>query len=429
MSRDLRFEQQLPTALEDLASTRYPAYVDEVLAITARTARRPAWRFPSRWLPLAPWFGSVAGRRIADLRPLATVLVVLLAILLLAVAIAIVGTQRRLPAPFGLAGNGLIAFSAGGGVHVVDVDGTSRLLFDGPGDEVGLTYSLDGTRIAFIRLLGGREYLWAANADGTGEIQLLPNAVQDPSGLVWSPDGSRIAIGFLVDGIDRIVLVDADGSGSSVLDLPFPARDPAWRPPDGRELVVRGRDGDRHQLFVVAADGSAVRSLGLRPLGLLGGSYDLLGAAWSPDGSRVAYHTVDDPPDVTIGRRFQVHVVNADGTDDHVLSSHPDGSVQEAWPVWSPDGTQIATQRWRESGTAWAAVVPADGIGRPVDAGLETSFEAFMGWSATWSPDGTRLIAFWDAEVGAISIDPRTGDYEPIDWPLTDRPSWQRVAP
>jgi Tol biopolymer transport system component len=437
MSAERRFEQELPSALAELATSVYPSYIEEALAVAVRQPRRPAWQFPSRWLPARVWMTAELFPRVARLGP--ALILVTLALLLAALLAAIVGSQPRLPEPFGPAANGVVAFSADGGAYVALDDGSTRLLIDGPGEELGLTFSLDGRRIAFIRLLQGREFLWAADADGSNAIQLLPEPLWAPNGLFWSPAGDEIAIGHRIDGVARIALVRTDGSGSRVLDLGFPATDPAWRPPDGRELIVRGVEDDRAGLYLVSADGSSVRPVGPRGRGLLAGRYDMLGAAWSPDGSQIAYHTVDrvsvppsgDHPRVDIGYpsvdRFQVHIVSADGTDDHVLASRAD-DIQEGWPAWSPDGTLIATQRWREGGNGWLGLIAADGTGSR-DVGVATRFEAHAGWTVTWAPDGSRILAFWSPEIGTVSIDLATGAYEPVDWPNTDRLSWQRVAP
>lgn len=444
MTADRRFEQQLPGALADLATTAYPEYIEDVLAITARTPRRPAWQFPSRWLPIEPAFGA-AGARVRQLRPAA---VFALVVLLIAALIAIYVGSGRKPEPFGLARNGQIAYSADHEAYVLDPNGMTRLLLQGPGDEVGLTYSLDGTRISFIRLIDDKEYLWAADADGRNQIQLIDEPLDSPSGLVWSADSRRIAIGPNLDGTQRIVIVEADGSGSRILDLPFPARDPAWRPPDGRELVVRGtiEGGPRGihesiahaQLFVVAADGSSPpREIGPPAKGLFfDDTWDHQGAAWSPDGLRLAYNSIDAAPgahgyspgaDHADGLRFQVHIIEPDGTD-HLIGGS-DFNVMESWPAWSPDGALIAIERWKWDGGAWLAILPADGSGPGLDVQLPTAFEPAKGWAFTWAPDGTRLLAFYDERVGVVSIDVNSGAYEELDWPITDRPAWQRKAP
>lgn len=433
MTGERRFEQQLPNALADLAMTPYPAYIDDVLQITARTPRRPAWQFPSRWLPFATTLGA-ARVRTRQLRP---VIVLALVILVIAALIAVYIGSQRLPDPYGLAANGKVAFSSDHAAWVLNENGTTRLLLDLPGDEFQLTYSLDGTRIAFILAPGdGKEYLWAADGDGSHPIPILAEPIPPGVRIVWSPDSRRVVVSAKVDGIDRVIVVETDGSGSTTLDLPFPARNPVWRPPDGRELAIRGEVDGHAQLFVVAADGSSVQKIGPQGLGLfLEERFDLNGAAWSPDGSRLAYNSIDAAPgargdpangDYANDLRFQVHVIEPDGTN-RVIGG-PDIDVMESWPLWSPDGSLITLQRWRWDGLAWLGIVPSDGSGPGLDVELKTHFQGEIGWDATWSPDGTRILAFWDGR-GAVMIDVATGAFEPVDQKITSWPSWQRKAP
>ena len=82
------------------APTSEPEHLlGEVLARTARTRRRPAWRIPERWIPM-----SVATSRVATSPrvPWRTVgLVALLVIALVAAAVLLVGSRPRvLPPPF-----------------------------------------------------------------------------------------------------------------------------------------------------------------------------------------------------------------------------------------------------------------------------------------------------------------------------------------
>jgi WD40 repeat protein len=423
MTAGRRFEQELPEALADLAMAPYPDYIEQVLVITARTPRRPAWRFPARWLPVEPSLPTGLLRFGPRLRPV--LVLVAIALVLLALAIAYVGSQRRLPDPFGPAANGVVAFSADDALYVTQLDGATRVLFDGPGSEYGPTFSLDGTKIAFIRRLNEKEYLWAVNADGSDQIKLIEPPIEEGVGLAWSPSGTEIAVSYRIDGLRRIVIVRADGSGSQLLDLGFEAADPAWRPPDGRELLVRRLGRGTAELYVIAADGSSARPLGVRGRGLFDGRWDSGGAAWSSDGSHIAYHTVDGGPD---SERFRVHIVRADGTDDRVLSAS--GTMfQEAWPVWSPDGTRIAIQRWLWDGDSRIAVLPVDGSKDGPSIGPKHRFEPNVGWTTIWAPDGSRLLVFWDESTTAYSIDPVTGDVEQVPWSLTSRPGWQRVSP
>ncbi len=117
-------------------------------------------------------------------------------------------------------------------------------------------------------------------------------------------------------------------------------------------------------------------------------------AAWSPDGTKIAFVT-------TRGGDSEIYVMNADGTDPKNLTNHPDSDY---FPAWSPDGAKIAFMTDREeSGTARLDVTPqpaisisfnveifvmnADGTGQT----NLTDHEAWDGYPS-WSPDGARIV-------------------------------------
>lgn len=100
MTSDRRFEQELPSLLDDLYMGPMPTYRDQILQHIARTSQRPAWSFLQRWLPmLATTRQTVVAPRI----PWRSIgLAVLLAGITLAiVATLIAGSRPRVPAPFG----------------------------------------------------------------------------------------------------------------------------------------------------------------------------------------------------------------------------------------------------------------------------------------------------------------------------------------
>src|SRR5262249_789115 len=129
-----RFENRIPTLLEELAVPSLPDYADDLFARTAATRQRAGWTFPERWLPL-----SAITRRFAVAPRIPGRLGVTIALLLLAAAIVLIvaGARATKPAlPFGPAANGVIPYMSHGQLYVGDLQsGKSRLVVGVAGDQ------------------------------------------------------------------------------------------------------------------------------------------------------------------------------------------------------------------------------------------------------------------------------------------------------
>jgi Tol biopolymer transport system component len=143
--------------------------------------------------------------------------------------------------------------------------------------------------------------------------------------------------------------------------------------------AVRNRDG-KIEVQVMRADGSGRRTL----------THSLAedGApAWSPDGTRIAFHRVLDYGD---GRfNIEIYLMRADGRNVRRLTNHF-GDDQD--PAWSPDGRAIAFARTFHN-TRELAVMNATG------GDLRVLVAGDINGAPSWSPDGRR-IAFERAAYG-----------------------------
>ncbi len=107
---------------------------------------------------------------------------------------------------------------------------------------------------------------------------------------------------------------------------------------------------------------------------MIDGAGDDVFPAWSPDGSRIAFQAYRDG-------QAEIYVMNANGSGQTRLTNHGDYDGQ---PAWSPDGSQIAFVR-RESGQYRIWVMDADGSNQ-----RRLSNQAYSE-NPAWSPDGSQI--------------------------------------
>jgi Tol biopolymer transport system component len=217
----------------------------------------------------------------------------------------------------------------------------------GPEDNEGvavhnLVWSPDGTRIAYD---GGPGWGTVYSIDvESGEHSLL---VRQPAGtgqikdIDWSPDGAHVAITYedaSREGAEALYLASADGSHARLVDRtsarPWPVFTPgksvgtAWSP-DGSRLAYTSLSGSGDsqvlQVWTVPADGSAP-SLVVSPCCLVDAPG--LGPVWSPDGSQVAFATLDSSAHGYSLGDIRYLVVDADGTGDPIQI---DDLVYQSW--------------------------------------------------------------------------------------------------
>jgi Tol biopolymer transport system component len=432
MTTESRLTRDLPEILDDLAMGPYPDYIDDVLASSEHVRQRPAWMFPERWLPMVDVVRQPV--MVARLPWRSIALVMLLVAMVVAVAAIYIGSQQPVPAPFGLARNGLIAYEAGGDIFTADpATSAATSILAGPEMDLGPRFSLDGTRLAFERRVDGAgSQLYLARSNGSNLTLVTPEPLRlapGDSGKAWekykfSPDGRTLLIAVMTAGRPSIAIAQTDGSGLRGLDVGMIATEPSFRPPDGKEVLFIGTENDRRGLFAVDPASTQVRRILLVPDG-----FDLAGASWSPDGSRIAYWSWSGLGE---GLNARSHVVAADGTGDKELPSPP-GVVWNAHATWSNDGTRLFTARGYTPGyeDVRGAIVPADGSGVGVEV-ARSRVETACCAAWIWSPDDSYLLgrtAGIEGTPTSMIIDVSGGSIRPAPWAAISDPTWQRLAP
>lgn len=435
MTSQRRFEQELPALLADLYLAGVPDYRDDLYQRIARTPQRPAWTFLERWLPMADITRS---RVIAPNAPWRLIAVALVAMALLVGAVLVVGSQQRaLPAPFGPAANGSIAFAADGDIYTVDaVTGATSVLIAGPEMDYGPVYSSDGTRIAFERKVDGAfgpGQLVVARDDGSGLVTVTPEPLSALAQWSFSPDGRSIVALATGDTGPVVLVVPTDGTGTPASFEVGATMDdtPPQYSPDGSEILFIGKQPGETYRGVYALDPATGA---VRPIIAASATVDIHGASWSPDGTHVAYGTYDPNAD---GISARTRVAAADGSGDVAVDTHPD-SIADGGSAWSNDGTRLIINRFYPSTDAAevirSVVVPIDRSGVGVEIGCPpgvTTSDCSANW--TFSPDDSTLLgtldAFTSGDMPQLLADPATGEVRSAPWTVGGRPVWQRLAP
>jgi Tol biopolymer transport system component len=428
MNRSDGFDRHVSEWLHADAEHRVPDHLGAVLRRTRTERQRPAWSSLERWLPVdttfRPGLFSASSRRLVLA---ALVLVALLALVLVAVG----SRQQRLPAPFGPARNGVLLASADGDIFRIDpTTGQHTSLIGGSQFDFGPLFSRDGTKFSFLRGAPtdcGKSdcglILVVANADGTG-VQALTQGLPALDSVDWSPDGRQIAIlseaptfnGHVID------VVNVDGTGMRTLDVGRPAHEITWLPSAANEIVFRGEQLNATDpppgIFAVRSDGTGLRQISTTPAT---SANDYHTIALSPDGTLVAYRDDGDPGG------FQIHVMDLQTKAARILP----GPRGQLGPVFSPDSRLVVYLRGLPNDQYQLVVAPADGS----TSGTAVGPTGPLGPDGPtinnyfWSPDGTAVLANYDADKVARSV--------PIDGsqPTTlihgelAFPGYQRLAP
>ena len=208
-------------------------------------------------------------------------------------------------------------------IYVMNADGSQiRALTSGPGTKTQPSWSPDGTRVLYT--LRWADELYEVGIDGTSPtlVRECERGCDWPS---WSPDGSMMAfVGWREEEPrtfwPRVHVVTHPEADAVRLPASFLyGNQPAWSP-DGAKLVFVGSPDNRTPtLYTVSVDGSEVTRLLESDQGFFSE------ASFSRDGSRL----------VARGDAG-LYVMNADGSDRHLVKSLPEDLTIWVMPRWRP---------------------------------------------------------------------------------------------
>lgn len=170
------------------------------------------------------------------------------------------------------------------------------------------------------------------------------------------------------EGTPYIYAMNPDGSNPVKLGSWFGIPNTFHWSPDSERLAFIDGDG---WLCVVDADGGSLSKLAEIP------SYSIL---WSPDGSKIAAGRLD----------YEIFLIDTATGKLQNLTSTPD--IKEWWPVWSPDGSQIAFIVYNPP-CCEITIMDADGNNQTMITSEQGICEELI-----WSLDGKNVCYTWYSE-------------------------------
>lgn len=213
----------------------------------------------------------------------------------------------------------------------------------------------------------------------------------------WSPDGQRIAYVF-VNSRNEFHIMKAGSVQTIKMPTPYvDALYPVWSP-DGTRIAIMSKANKKYQIYIVNYDGT-----NLRPLG---SNFDdsIQSPIWSPDGQKIAFFVgQSDSSFPTLNTGTDIYVINADGTGLTRLTDDLD--IDPMGITWSPDSRRIAyvSSKSETGRTSYLSVINIDGTDK---VNLTEDKGGISPFSPMWSPNAEKIIF---SSIGKDEIDSISG--------------------
>ncbi len=228
-------------------------------------------------------------------------------------------------------------------------------------------------QILYSSTRNGTDGVYVYNVDNNQET-FISGGVSGCSEASWSPDARQVVMQCKEGGgKNGVYKVNSDGSGIQRLTN---GANPGWSPDGGSIVFTSNKQGecnDNDQIYVLASNGSGSAQR------LTCDANKKLGPHFSPDGSQIAYS------EYQVAAACKLVIIDSNGSGKRTLNL---AVASARFPVWSPDGRQLAFNNGDGSGAntqVW--VVNADGS----NLKQLTSGSSFNG-RPRWTRDG--LIIF-----------------------------------
>jgi hypothetical protein len=241
-------------------------------------------------------------------------------------------------------------------------------------------FATTGSAVFYHSAAVGNSAIVRADTGESGEVLRVTSIVNDDAQNFHarpSPDGKMIAFDSDRQGERAVYVADADGHNVKRVSGEGFAAVPSWAP-DGRRLAFVRAEPNRPRVWnlwtVDLASGETTR-LTSHSVG------QPWGAAWFPDGERIAYSHED-----------RLIVRTLDGRSQQIFPSPRKGRLLRT-PAVSPDGRRVIFQVFRDGG--WILDLNDGSMTRIL---TDPTAEEF-----SWSPDGQR-VAYHSRKSGTWSV-------------------------
>jgi len=273
----------------------------------------------------------------------------------------------------------------------------SQRLTLGTTSDIGASPSTDDRRLAYANVQFAPD-LWSLDVT-SGELRQWTSSDEGEDYPHLNPDGRRLLFDSNRSGVTKLWVKDVRDGGLEPFSTPGLASHARWSP-DGHRIAYQGEEGEG-TIVAIQRWGDATReTLGAESNGAS------TGIQWSPDGTRLIAGNATD---------LWVHTP---GQGSHLLIEN--GS----FPTWSPDGTQVAYQRYAGSDHREIYAVSPEGGEPRMIAGGAVHYS-----HPQWHPsDADRILIVIDhKDLGILHV--VSGEVERItelasSTVLVDYPSW-----
>ncbi len=246
--------------------------------------------------------------------------------------------------------------------------------------------SHDGKHITFISTRTGAEEVFVISPDGSGEKQLT-DTKEKKNAPYWNHAG-LIVFSTDDEGSSRIFTIKPDSSNLRQIGQ-VPGRNPKLAP-DGEHVIYATGPWTASRLILSELHNP-------HPQQLTGNDATVCTGWWSQDGKQIAYAQQNS------AHELHVWVMNADGSQQRQVTHVAAEEGRAQWPVWSPDGHQLAIQVGRYSKTENTSHIWTVDLTTGSVVKLAPHDQPFLDETPAWFPDG-RHIAFQSNRSGRMAI-------------------------